>query len=81
MDHPYVGIRKNHMDQIKMDKKVNLAKMDFLSILFVGHFALALVIDSVETVIFQVPQVPPTHHNTVWLSKKMIHSHPEYDTS
>jgi hypothetical protein len=53
MDHPYVGIRKNHMDQIKMDKKVNLAKMDFLSILFVGHFAPALVIDSVETVIYK----------------------------
>jgi hypothetical protein len=29
MDRPYVGIRKNHMDQIKMDKKVHLAEMDF----------------------------------------------------
>jgi hypothetical protein len=29
MDRPYVGIRKNHTDQIKMDKKVHLGKMDF----------------------------------------------------
>jgi hypothetical protein len=29
MDRPYVGIRKNHMDQIKMEKKVHLAEMDF----------------------------------------------------
>jgi hypothetical protein len=29
MDRPYVGIRKNHTDQIKMDKKVHLGEMDF----------------------------------------------------
>ncbi len=28
--HPYVGIRKNHMDQIKKNKKVHLAEMHFL---------------------------------------------------
>jgi len=32
MHRPYVGIRKNHADQIKMDKKVHLGEMDFLSI-------------------------------------------------
>ena len=29
---PYVGIHKNHTDQIKMAKKVNLAEMDFFAI-------------------------------------------------
>ena len=31
MDRPYVGIRKNHTEEIKMDKKVHLAEMDFIS--------------------------------------------------
>jgi len=29
MDRPYVGIRKHHTDQIKMDFKVHLGEMDF----------------------------------------------------
>jgi len=32
MDHPYVGIRSNHMDQIKMDKKSISPRWTFLSI-------------------------------------------------
>ena len=32
MDRPYVGIRKNHTDQIKMDFKVHLGEMDLKSI-------------------------------------------------
>ena len=31
MDRPYVGIRKNHTEEIKMDKKVHLTEMDFIS--------------------------------------------------
>jgi len=32
MDRPYVGIRKNHMDQIKMEKKSISPRWTFLSI-------------------------------------------------
>jgi hypothetical protein len=69
MDRPYVGIRKNHTDQIKMDKKVHLGKMDFFVHFFkVGLFAPALVIDSVMLSFFFMPTGPAlhqqTHHNT-----------------
>jgi hypothetical protein len=61
MHRLYVGIRKNHMDQIKKNKKVHLAEMHFfVHFLKVGLFTPALVIDSVQTIIFQVPQVPHT---------------------
>jgi hypothetical protein len=65
MDRPYVGIRKNHTDQIKMDKKVHLGKMDFFVHFYkVGLFAPALVIDSVMLSFFPCPPVPPTTTNT-----------------
>ncbi len=36
MNRPYVGIRKNHTEEIKMDKKVHLDEMD-LSQMIVSH--------------------------------------------
>jgi hypothetical protein len=61
MDRPYVGIRKNHTDQIKMDFKVHLAEMAFLvHFLKVGLYAPAYVIDIVIPSFFFMPTDP--HH-------------------
>jgi hypothetical protein len=65
MDRPYVGIRKNHTDQIKMDKKVHLGEMDFFVHFFkVGLFAPALDIKIVNRHYFYAhrshPQIPST---------------------
>jgi hypothetical protein len=71
MHRLYVGIRKNHMDQIKKNKKMHLAEMHFfVHFLKVGLFTPALVIDSVQPSFFKSHRYP-THHN--------IHSRPEYD--
>jgi len=66
MHRLYVGIRKNHMDQIKKNKKVHLAEMHFFVLfLKVGHFAPALVIEIVYRHFFHAHRShPPTHHNT-----------------
>jgi hypothetical protein len=62
MDHPYVGIRKNHTDEIKMDKKVHLAAMDFfVHFEKVGHFTPALVFDIVKPSFFPYPPCMATH--------------------
>jgi hypothetical protein len=62
MDRPYVGICKNHTDQIKMDKKVHLGEMDFfVHFEKVGHFAPALVIDIVK--LSFLPYHQPHPHN------------------
>jgi len=59
----------------KMDFKVHLGKMDFkVHFLKVGLFAPALVIDIVIPSFFPCPPVPPTHHNTFWLTLK-VNSH------
>jgi len=66
MHRLYVGIRKNHMDQIKKNKKVHLAEMHFFVLYFkFGLFTPALVIDVVIPSFFPCPPpAPPTHHNT-----------------
>jgi hypothetical protein len=65
MHRLYVGIRKNHMDQIKKNQKVHLAEMHFLVLfLKVGLFAPALVIDSVILSFFFMPHHAPPHTTT-----------------
>ncbi len=72
MHRPYVGILKNHTDQIKMDKKVHLGEMDFFVHFFkVGLFAPALVFEIVNHHFFYAhqshPHIPSTSiENCPW---------------
>ena len=60
MARSYVGIRKNHTDQIKVAKKVHLAEMDFFCHFSkVGLLAPALVIDIVIPSFFPCPLPTP----------------------
>jgi hypothetical protein len=69
MHRLYVGIRKNHMDQIKKNQKVHLAEMHFLVLfLKVGLFAPALVIEIVHRHFFHARRPRPPHtpqHTTI----------------